>query len=78
MSADVALFVFVGLAHLVLLVLVTPEVVKEASLSFTQKLVWIFVLWSVPFAGAWLVHLRIDLGWRSKPGTDTSTISGAE
>lgn len=63
---------------LILNSLITPEVLDYPLYKRRQKFFWLLVLWLVPYAGFFLLHKRLGIGWASgknSGGGDTINVT---
>ena len=55
--------VIIGLVWLFVSFLTTRELINYPLLTQGKKIIFLLVLWGLPFIGAFIVHKVIGLGW---------------
>ena len=68
---------FVLVIHMIFAILSTVEIKDNPLYTISRKIIWLCVVWVLPFVGAIIFHKSSGLGWASgsTTGGDTS-VSG--
>ena len=68
LNEDSLFILVIILGHFIFNVIATSATNSTSWLTFNEKIKWLLILWLLPFVGAWLISLKIDVGWRVVKG----------